>query len=187
MAASTFAARVCAATLADMHAAVVAALAACPARLHGSANEQVMRALAAARAAGGDPVAAAAAQVRASWAATSRSSASGTGCTGPDPRAELLRELSAELAAGGDDTYHRMATRGGGHRARRAAACYPNADFYAATVYHYLGLPPGLATPVLSVARMAGWTAHIIEQYADNRLIRPGSAYVGERTSPGSR
>ena len=57
---------------------------------------------------------------------------------------------------------------------------HPNADFYAATVYHYLGLPPGLATPVLSVARMAGWTAHIIEQHADNRLIRPGSAYIGE-------
>jgi citrate synthase len=180
MAASTFAARVCAATLADMHAAVVAALAALSGRLHGSANEQVMRALAAARATGGDPVAAAAAQVAEQLGRGEPVTGFGhRGYRGPDPRAELLRELSAELAAGGDDTYHRMATRVEDIVAAEQDL-HPNADFYAATVYHYLGLPPGLATPVLSVARMAGWTAHIIEQHADNRLIRPGSAYIGE-------
>ena len=180
MAASTFAARVCAATMADMHAAVVAALAALSGRLHGSATEKVMRALAAARAAGGDPVAAAERQVTGQLGRGEPVTGFGhRGYRGPDPRAELLRALSAELASGGDDTWHRMATRTedivGAQR-----DLHPNADFYAATVYHYLGIPAGLATPVLSAARMAGWTAHIIEQYADNRLIRPGSTYVGE-------
>jgi citrate synthase len=91
----------------------------------------------------------------------------------------VLRELSAELAGRGDDTYHRMAGRIE-DIVLAERGLYPNADFYAATAYHYLGLPAGLATPVLSVARMAGWTAHVLEQYADNRLIRPGSAYIGE-------
>jgi citrate synthase len=180
MAASTFAARVCAATLADMHAAVVAALAALSGRLHGGANEQVMRELAAARAAGGDPVAAAAAQVTAQLRGGEQVTGFGhRAYRGRDPRAELLRELSAELAADGDDTYHRMAVRIE-DIVLAERGLYANADFYAATAYHYLGIPPGLRTPVLSVARMAGWTAHIIEQHADNRLIRPGSAYVGE-------
>jgi citrate synthase len=180
MAASTFAARVCAATLADMHAAVTAALAALSGSLHGAANEQVMRELAAARAAGGDPVAAAAARVTERLRGDEPVTGFGhRGYRGPDPRAELLRDLSAELAAAGDDTYHRMAARVE-DLVLADRGLYPNADFYAATVYHYLGLPAGLRTPVLSVARMAGWTAHVIEQHADNRLIRPGSTYVGE-------
>jgi citrate synthase len=58
---------------------------------------------------------------------------------------------------------------------------YPNVDFYAATVYHYLGIPTDLFTSVFSVSRMAGWTAHVMEQHADNRLIRPDSEYIGER------
>jgi citrate synthase len=58
---------------------------------------------------------------------------------------------------------------------------YPNVDFYAATVYHYLRIPTEEFTPVFSVSRMAGWTAHVIEQHADNRLIRPDSDYIGER------
>jgi citrate synthase len=58
---------------------------------------------------------------------------------------------------------------------------YPNVDFFAATVYHYLGIPAGLFTPVFSVSRMACWKAHVIEQHADNRLIRPDSEYIGER------
>jgi citrate synthase len=178
--ASTFAARVCAATLADMHAAVVAALAALSGRLHGGANDLVMQGLEAARAAGGDPVAAAADQVGAQLRRGEQITGFGhRGYRGRDPRAELLRELSAELAGRGDDTYHRMAGRIE-DIVLAERGLYPNADFYAATAYHYLGIPAGLRTPVLSVARMAGWTAHILEQYADNRLIRPGSAYIGE-------
>ena len=180
MTASTFAARVCAATRADMHAAVVAALAALSGPLHGGATEQVRRSLDAALAAGGDPVSAAADQVSAQLRRGEQITGFGhRAYRGRDPRAELLRELSAELGGAGDDTYHRMAARME-DIVLAERGLYPNADFYAATAYHYLGIPAGLATPVLSVARMAGWTAHILEQYADNRLIRPGSAYVGD-------
>ena len=180
MTASTFAARVCAATLADLHAAVVAALAALSGRLHGAASDLVMGELEAARAAGGDPVAAAADRVSAQLRRGEPVTGFGhRAYQGRDPRAELLRELSAELAGRGDETYHRMAGRVE-DIVLAERGLYPNADFYAATVYHYLGIPAGLRTPVLSVARMAGWTAHILEQYADNRLIRPGSAYTGE-------
>ena len=180
MTASTFAARVCAATRADMHAAVIAALAALSGRLHGGASDSVWRDLEAAGAAGGDPVAAAAEQVSARLRRGEQITGFGhRGYRGRDPRAELLRELSAELAGRGDDTYHRMAGRIE-DIVLAERGLYPNADFYAATAYHYLGIPAGLATPVLSVARMAGWTAHVLEQYADNRLIRPGSAYIGE-------
>jgi citrate synthase len=58
---------------------------------------------------------------------------------------------------------------------------YPNVDFYAAAVFHVLGVPTDLMTPVFAAARMAGWTAHVREQYADNKVIRPGSRYVGPR------
>jgi citrate synthase len=57
----------------------------------------------------------------------------------------------------------------------------PNVDFFAATVYYYLGIPTDLFTPVFAISRMSGWTAHVIEQHLDNRLIRPDSEYIGER------
>ena len=183
MNASTFAARVCAATLSDMHSAVVAALGTLRGPLHGGANEQVMRGLEALRAAAGeDPVAAVA-------PAVSERLAGGEKIMGfghrvyrtEDPRATHLRQLSAELAgAAGDDTYYRM-SRQMEETVFTEKGLYPNVDFYAATVYHYLGIPTELFTPVFSVSRMAGWTAHIMEQHADNRLIRPDSEYIGER------
>ena len=58
---------------------------------------------------------------------------------------------------------------------------FPNVDFYAASAYHTLGIPTDLMTPIFALARMAGWTAHVREQYADNRVIRPGSEYIGPR------
>ena len=63
----------------------------------------------------------------------------------------------------------------------RVKGLYPNVDFFAASVYHSLGIPTDLFTPVFAISRMAGWTAHVIEQHADNRLIRPDSEYIGER------
>jgi citrate synthase len=181
MNASTFAARVCAATLSDMHSAVVAALGTLKGPLHGGANEQVMRSLEAIRASGGDPL-----------EATSRDVAErlrrGEKIMGfghrvyktEDPRAAHLRQMSAELgAASGDDTYYRM-SRQMEETVFAEKGLYPNVDFYAATVYHYLGIPTDLFTPVFSASRMAGWTAHIIEQHADNRLIRPDSEYIGD-------
>jgi citrate synthase len=182
MNASTFAARVCAATLADMHSAVVAALGTLSGPLHGGANEQVMRGLEAIRQSGGDPLEAVSSQV-------SRRLAQGEKIMGfghrvyktEDPRASHLRRMSADLAvASGDDTYYQMSRRME-EVVLAAKGLYPNVDFFAATVYHYLGIPTDLFTPVFSASRMAGWTAHVIEQHADNRLIRPDSEYIGER------
>ena len=182
MNASTFAARVCAATLSDMHSAVVAALATLKGPLHGGANEQVMRGLEAIRrSAGGDPLEAVSAQVTDRLRRGEKIMGFGHRVyKGEDPRATVLRKLSAELAATvGDDTFYQMSRRMEEVVAAEKGL-YPNVDFYAATVYHYLGIPTDLFTPVFSVSRMAGWTAHIIEQHADNRLIRPDSEYIGE-------
>jgi citrate synthase len=182
MNASTFAARVCAATLADMHSAVVAALGTLSGPLHGGANEQVMLGLEAIRQADGDPLEAVTNQV-------SKRLAQGEKIMGfghrvyktEDPRATHLRRMSAELAtAAGDDTYYQMSRRME-EVVLAEKGLYPNVDFFAATVYHYLGIPTDLFTPVFSASRMAGWTAHVIEQHADNRLIRPDSEYIGDR------
>jgi len=185
MNASTFAARVCAATLSDMHSAVVAALGTLKGPLHGGANEQVMRGLEATREAAeaedGDPV-------EAAGTVTAERLQAGEKIMGfghrvykvEDPRASHLRQMSAEMAgASGDDTYYRMSRRME-EVVLAEKGLYPNVDFYAATVYHYLRIPTDLFTPVFSVSRMAGWTAHVIEQHADNRLIRPDSEYIGD-------
>ena len=184
MNASTFAARVCAATLSDMHSAVVAALGTLKGPLHGGANEQVMRGLESIRStAGPDPVAAVGTVVSQRLGAGEKIMGFGHRVyKTEDPRATHLRQLSGELAAaaGGDDTYYRM-SRQMEETVFAEKGLYPNVDFYAATVYHYLGIPTDLFTPVFSVSRMAGWTAHVMEQHADNRLIRPDSEYIGER------
>jgi citrate synthase len=182
MNASTFAARVCAATLADMHSAIVAAIGTLSGPLHGGANEQVMRGLETIRQAGGEPR-----EAVARWVADRL--AGGEKIMGfghrvyktEDPRATHLRRLSGELAAqSGDDTYYQMSRRME-EVVLAEKGLYPNVDFFAATVYHYLSIPTDLFTPVFSASRMAGWTAHVIEQHADNRLIRPDSEYIGER------
>jgi citrate synthase len=183
MNASTFAARVCAATLSDMHSAVVAALGTLKGPLHGGANEQVMRGLEEIRAtAGADPVAEVAPVIRERLGAGQKIMGFGHRVyKTEDPRATHLRQMSAELsAASGDDTYYRM-SRQMEETVFAEKGLFPNVDFYAATVYHYLGIPTDLFTPVFSVSRMAGWTAHVMEQHADNRLIRPDSEYLGER------
>jgi 2-methylcitrate synthase len=185
MNASTFAARVCAATLSDMHSAVVAALGALKGPLHGGANEQVMRELEATRARaqadGDDPVEAAATRTAERLKAGGKIMGFGHRVyKAEDPRAGHLRKMSAELgSASGDDTYFRMSRRME-EVVLAEKGLYPNVDFFAATVYHYLRIPTDLFTPVFSASRMAGWTAHVIEQHADNRLIRPDSEYVGE-------
>ncbi len=185
MNASTFAARVCAATLSDMHSAVVAALGTLKGPLHGGANEQVMRGLEASRQAaeaeGRDPVEAVGARTAARLQAGEKIMGFGHRVYKvEDPRASYLRRMSAELAAtSGDETYYRMSRRME-EVVLAEKGLYPNVDFFAATVYHYLRIPTDLFTPVFSVSRMAGWTAHIMEQHADNRLIRPDSEYIGE-------
>jgi citrate synthase len=181
MNASTFAARVCAATLSDMHSAVVAALGTLKGPLHGGANEQVMRGLEAIRESGGDPLEATSRQVAERLRRGEKVMGFGHRVyKTEDPRAAHLRQMSAELGvASGDDIYYRMSRRME-EVVFAEKGLYPNVDFYAATVYHYLGIPTDLFTPVFSASRMAGWTAHVIEQHADNRLIRPDSEYIGD-------
>jgi citrate synthase len=177
MNASTFAARVCAATLSDMHSAICAALGTLKGPLHGGANEQVMRML--------EDIA----SVEAVEAAIRGRLSRGERIPGfghrvyrtEDPRATHLRRMSQELAESGrDETFFEM-SRLMEEIVFSEKGLYPNVDFYAASVYHYLHIPTDLFTSVFSVSRMAGWTAHVIEQHADNRLIRPGSEYIGER------
>jgi citrate synthase len=183
MNASTFAARVCAATLSDMHSAVVAAIGTLKGPLHGGANEQVMRSLEAIRNSGGsDPAGAAGDNILGRLRQGEKIMGFGHRVyKAEDPRAAHLRQMSEELsAASGDDTYFRM-SRKMEEVVFAEKGLYPNVDFYAASVYHYLRIPTDLFTSVFSVSRMAGWTSHVMEQHADNRLIRPDSEYIGER------
>ena len=95
--------------------------------------------------------------------------------TTEDPRATHLRLISAELADSARADTWCCILRRGGEKLFSAKGLYPNVGFCAASVYHYLGIPRYLYTPLFSVSRMAGWTAHVQEQHADNRLIRPDS------------
>jgi len=175
MNASTFAARVCAATLSDMHSAVVAAIGTLKGPLHGGANEAVMKSLVEI----GDP-AKVTGFVRAELEAGKKLMGFGHRVyKTEDPRATHLRRLSKELGElTGDTTYYDMSSDME-KVVLEVKGLYPNVDFFAASVYHALGIPTDLFTPVFSVSRMAGWTAHVAEQHADNRLIRPDSEYIG--------
>jgi citrate synthase len=180
MNASTFAARVCAATLSDMHSAVTAALATLKGPLHGGANEQVMRVLEALAAAGG--VDAVEPSVRSRLGAGEKLMGFGHRVyRTEDPRATHLRAMSKRLGELAGDTLNYDMSARMEQTVLDVKGLLPNVDFYAASVYHSLGIPTDLFTPVFAISRMAGWTAHVIEQHADNRLIRPDSEYIGER------
>ena len=104
-----------------------------------------------------------------------------------DPRARILKRLSKETGERhGDASWFEIS-----EAIERAVAeqkgLYPNVDFYAASVYHAIGIPTDLMTPIFALARMSGWTAHVREQYADNRVIRPGSSTSARPTGAGSR
>jgi citrate synthase len=174
MNASTFACRVCAATLSDMHSAIVAGIGTLKGPLHGGANEAVMRVLESITPDQVDQ------SVRDRLEHGERLMGFGHRVyRTEDPRATHLRRLSQQLGElAGDPTYFEMSATME-KTVMDVKGLYPNVDFYAASVYHALGIPTDLFTPVFSVSRMAGWTAHVIEQHADNRLIRPDSEYVG--------
>lgn len=178
--ASTFAARVTAATLADMYSAVVSAIGALAGPLHGGANEQVMKMLQKI----GDPA-------RVEAYVTERLEAhqkiSGFGhrvYRTEDPRATHLREMSRQLGEHLGNLRWYEISRKVEEVVMRQKHLYPNVDFYSASCYFTMGIPIDMFTPVFAVSRMSGWTAHILEQYADNRLIRPRAEYVGEKDVP---
>ncbi len=178
MNASTFSARVIAATLSDMHSAVTGAMGALRGPLHGGANEAVMKTLTSIE---GD-VANVDDFVRAELDAGRKLMGFGHRVyKTEDPRATHLRRMSEELAElTGNPRYYVMSRRME-QVVLDTKGLYPNVDFFAASVYHALGIPTDLFTPVFAISRMSGWTAHVIEQHEDNRLIRPDSEYTGPR------
>ena len=178
MNASTFAARVCAATLSDIHSAVTAAIAALKGPLHGGANEQVMRMIKEIREQGGVSKA----RDYTINKLQNKEKVMGFGhrvYKTEDPRATHLRRMAKELADKTGDGSNYEISQEIEKAVMDEKGIYPNVDFYAASVYGYLQIPTDLFTPVFACSRVAGWTAHVREQYADNRLIRPDHAYVG--------
>jgi citrate synthase len=98
-----------------------------------------------------------------------------------DPRATHLRQFSKEIGeANGDSKWYEM-SRKVEEVMLREKGLYPNVDFYSASAYYSMGIPLDLYTPIFAVSRISGWTGHVLEQYADNKLIRPRAEYIGAR------
>jgi citrate synthase len=176
--ASTFAARVAAATLTDLHSAIVGAIGTLKGPLHGGANAAVMKMLLdIGRDAGGER---AEQWVRAKLARKEKIAGFGHRVyRTEDPRATHLRRLSKRLGAdAGEPQWFAMQERIESV-IRAEKGLYPNVDFYSATLFHAMGIPVDLYTPIFAVSRVSGWTAHVLEQYASNRLIRPRTDYIG--------
>jgi citrate synthase len=173
--ASTFAARVTAATLADMHAAVTAAVAALKGPLHGGANQDVMELLLEC----GDADTAET-KVRSMLAAGDKIPGFGHRVYRTvDPRATFLRKMSKQLGeAAGNSKWYEMSERLI-PIVKETKNKDPNVDFFSASAYYTMGIPIDLYTPIFAIARIAGWTAHIMEQHSNNRIIRPQDDYRG--------
>ncbi len=182
MNASTFAARVAAATLADLHAAITAATAALKGPLHGGANQDVMTLLLEC----GD---ADAAEKRVREILASGGKVPGFGhrvYRTFDPRATFLRKMSKSLGeAAGNSKWYEMSERlipilkDSPNSQGKPRNLNPNVDFFSASTYYTMGIPIDLFTPIFAVARVVGWSAHVMEQHKNNRIIRPTDDYVG--------
>ena len=176
--ASTFAARVAAATLTDIHSTIVGAIGALKGPLHGGANADVMRLLLdIGKDAGPEK---AEEVVRAKLARKEKIPGFGHRVYHTeDPRATHLRQMSKDLGQRtGEPQWFEMSQRIE-TLVKTEKKLNANVDFYSATTYHALGIDVDLFTPIFAVSRVSGWTAHVLEQYANNRLIRPRAEYVG--------
>jgi citrate synthase len=176
--ASTFAARVAAATLTDLHSAIVAAICALKGPLHGGANADVMRLLIEI---GPDaPPERIDEAIKGKLAKKVKIPGFGHRVyTTEDPRATHLRRMSKELGErAGNTRWFDMSQRIEA-LVKGEKKLNPNVDFYSASTYYTLGIPIDLFTPIFAVSRVSGWTAHCLEQYANNRLIRPRTEYIG--------
>ncbi|NGP45025.1 citrate synthase [Bacillaceae bacterium SIJ1] len=174
--ASTFTARVCVATLSDMYSGITSAIGALKGPLHGGANERVMRMLSEIGTVDN-------AEPYIQKALDNKEKIMGFGHrvyrTG-DPRAKHLKKMSSELTKVTGETkwYDMSVTIEDIVTGQKNLP--PNVDFYSASVYHSLGIDHDLFTPIFAVSRVSGWIAHILEQYENNRLIRPRAEYVGK-------
>jgi citrate synthase len=175
--ASTFAARVAAATLTDMYSAVTAAIGTLKGPLHGGANQEVIKMLLKI-----GKVEDAAKYVHHMLEEHQKIMGFGHRVyKAEDPRAHHLRIMSEELGKRTGDTKWYQMSRAIEKEVLDEKGLHANVDFYSASVYYMLGIPVDLFTPIFAFSRMAGWTAHVLEQYAHNRLIRPRAEYTGEK------
>jgi citrate synthase len=178
--ASTFVARVSAATLTDVHSAITGAIGALKGPLHGGANTDVMHMLLELRQDASDQKIDD--TIRAKLARKEKIPGFGHRVyKTEDPRATHLRRMSQELGEkAGNLEWFRISQRIE-QLVKAEKKLNPNVDFYSATTYHALNIPTELFTPVFAVSRISGWTAHVLEQYAHNRLIRPRADYIGPK------
>lgn len=176
--ASTFAARVAAATLTDIHSTIVAAIGTLKGPLHGGANADVMKLLLEIGPSAGPDKAEEVVRLK----LARKEKIPGFGHRvyhTEDPRATHLRQMSRDLGKrAGQTMWFDMSERIEA-LVRAEKKLNPNVDFYSASTYHVLGIPIDLFTPIFAVSRISGWTAHVLEQYANNRLIRPRAEYTG--------
>ncbi len=174
--ASTFAARVIAATLSDMHSAVTGAIGALKGPLHGGANEAVFHILSAIDRSGADPVD----YIKGMLAQKKKIPGFGHRVYHTeDPRATHLRQMSRDLGHSSGNIQWFEISHQIEEFVKMDRKLNANVDFYSASTYHTLGIDIDLFTPVFAVSRISGWTAHIMEQLNDNRLIRPRADYQG--------
>jgi citrate synthase len=175
MNASTFTARVVAGTGADLTAAVVAAIGALSGPLHGGANEAAMG-------------------MFERWGSAERTPDEVRGMLerkeklygfghplyrAYDPRALILKRISEDFSHDDGEPNWYAITEAAERTVFEEKGLFPNVDLYSASVYRYLGAPTDLFTPLFAASRVAGWSAHVLEQQADNRIIRPSAEYVG--------
>lgn len=173
--ASTFTARVCVATLSDIYSGITAAIGALKGPLHGGANEQVMKMLS-------EIGEEANVESYLDNAIENKQKIMGFGhrvYKNGDPRAKHLREMSKQLTSiTGEEKWYTMSVKID-DTLKQKKGLLPNVDFYSASVYHSLGIDHDLFTPIFAISRVSGWIAHILEQYENNRLIRPRAEYIG--------
>jgi citrate synthase len=179
MNASTFSAMVTGSTMSDMYSATASAIGTLKGPLHGGANEAVFHTVDAIKEEQNVPN-----YIEALLARGERVMGIGHRIyKTTDPRAVILEKLGHEVAATSRDRwYFDLSLKLRDYLARKLEGrpLYPNVDFFSASVYKMLGIPSDLYTPIFAMARIAGWTAHLLEQYADNRLVRPNALYQGE-------
>jgi citrate synthase len=178
--ASTFTARVVAGTLADMYSAVTAALGALSGPLHGGANTAVMKTLLEIGSVDNvEPF------IRNALASKRKIMGFGHAVyKTEDPRATHLRRFSKDIGERKGNTKWFEMTSKIEQLMKSEKGLLPNVDAYSASTYYMMGIPLDLYTPIFAISRISGWTAHILEQYADNKLIRPRAEYVGPRDVP---
>jgi 2-methylcitrate synthase len=178
--ASTFAARVCAATLSDMHSAVTAAIGTLRGPLHGGANEAAMELLDQF-----DSPEAAERGVRAMLGRNEKIMGFGHAVyRKSDPRSAVIKAWAAKLAGASADRVLYESAEAIESLMWNEKRLFPNLDFYSAPAYRSMAIPTPLFTPIFVCARISGWAAHIIEQRANNRLIRPTADYIGPAARP---